>query len=599
MISNTQHQVDGSFLARNARKLIRQTRTQPLGARVRIAILGGSTTQEVALFLELMLLRSGLDPVIWQSEYGRYWEDGVWGNKALDQFEPELVYVHTGSHNIQNWPDLNAIEQDAAENSEREIARFSRMWEALHSRYSVPIVQNNFELPDIRVLGNLEAIQYGGCVYFTELLNAKISAEARRRPYLLLNDVHYLSARLGLENWYDPRRWLSYKIATTAQANAELANNLKALILARYGLGKKAVILDLDNTLWGGVIGDEGADAIVIGRETPSGEAYTAFQEYLQRLRKRGIVLAVASKNYDATAREGFNHPDSVLTVSDFSSFKANWNSKTESIREIAHELNLGLDSFVFVDDSPAERLLVSAQLPEVVVPEIGEDPAGYIRSLDRGNFFETTSLSAEDFGRTAQYAANAKRNEHQAKFADYAEFLDFLQMQAETGPFEPKYFNRITQLTGKTNQFNLTTKRLSRSEIEACASEPKCITRYIRLSDRFGDFGVVSVAIGRIDGEVLNIELWLMSCRVLKREVELLMLDEIVRAAKRLGATHLHGFYFRTQKNDMVSRHYDALGFTRVGGADNASEWILPIDGYSPRNAHIEIVTQFKAEIL
>ena len=581
--------VDGPYLARNARKLIRQLRAQPLERKVRIAILGGSSSQEIALFLEVLLLERGFDPLFWQSEYGRFWEDGALGSEELDAFAPDLIYVHTGTRNIRNWPAPTATEAEAQAAAEAEIERFRQVWDGLKSRQAV-VIQNNFELPDTCILGNFDAVHPAGRVGFTERLNALVAAEVRQRPYLVLNDVRYLSALIGLDHWSDPARWFSYKLATTPQGSAALAFSLTALICARYGLSRKVLVLDLDNTLWGGVIGDDGADAIVIGRETPRAEAHTAFQEYARQLRQRGIVLAVASKNEDATARSGFAHPDSVLGIDDFSGFKANWEPKDANIQSIAHELSLGLDSFVFADDNPAERALVESQLPMVAVPGIGSDPAGFVRILDRNRYFETLSLSAEDLARSTQYAGNAKRNELQGKFADYGEFLASLEMSAETGPFTAMYLDRIAQLTGKTNQFNLTTRRYSRTEIEAIARDPAFVTRYIRLTDRFGDNGLISVAIGRRDGETLHLDLWLMSCRVLKRDVELLMLDELADAAREAGATMLRGYYFRTPKNNMVCGHYEKLGFVRDGGTGDASEWLLSLGSYRPRNVHIRV---------
>jgi HAD superfamily phosphatase (TIGR01681 family) len=327
--------VDAAHLARNARKLIRQLRGSPVQHKARVAILSGSTTQELALFLEVLLLERGIDPTFWHSEYGRYWEDSVLGNEELDAFAPDLIYVHTGAHNIRNWPALSASEADVQSAAEMELERFRQMWDTLGSRSRAAILQNNFELPDTRILGNFDAIHPAGHVAFTARLNALMADEVRQRPNLILNDVHYLSARVGLDQWYDPARWFGYKLATTPQGSAALAFNLGVLIAARYGLSKKVLVLDLDNTLWGGVIGDDGPDAIVIGRETPRAEAYTHFQEYARQLRERGVVLAAASKNEDSIARQGLAHPDSVLRSEDFSSFKVNWEPKHENVQNI------------------------------------------------------------------------------------------------------------------------------------------------------------------------------------------------------------------------------------------------------------------------
>ena len=581
---------DAAYLARNARKLIRHLRSSALERSVRIAILGGSTSQEVALFLEVLLLERGFNPVFWHSEYGRYWEDGVLGNADLDAFAPDIVYVHTGSQNIRDWPELPTTESDAQTAAEVHVRRFAAIWDGLEARTQAMIFQNNFEFPDNRILGNLDAVHPAGQVSYTTRINALLAMEIRQRPNVILNDICYLSARIGLDNWYDAQRWFSYKIPVTPQASAAIAFSLVCLVSARYGLSKKVLVLDLDNTVWGGGIGDDGPDGIVIGRETPRGEAYTCLQEYGLRLRQRGVVLAVSSKNDDRTARQGFAHPDSVLRVEDFSAFKANWDPKDENIRSIAHELSLGLDSFVFADDNPFERSLVAAQLPSVTVPELGDDPASFARILDRNQFFEPLAISSEDLDRLNQYAGNAKRNELQATYLNYGEFLASLDMSAEVGSFIPTYLDRIAQLTGKTNQFNLTTKRYSAAEIASIAQNNQYVTRYIRLSDRFGDNGLISASIGRIEGETLHVELWLMSCRVLKRDVELLMLDELVRAAQQTGVELLRGYYFRTAKNEMVQNHYGKLGFVCTRNSNDSSEWTLHIKGYQPHNKYIHL---------
>lgn len=582
--------LNGALLAQKARRLVRQLRERGVGERtVRVAMLGGSTTQEVALFLELMLLERDLNPAMWQSEFGRFWEDGAMGNAELAAFAADIVWVYTSSRNVIHWPAVGASDDEVEAAAEMEIARLRQVWDGLQERGQALIVQNNFELPDVRMFGNLDAVLPSGRVAFTNRLNELIAAEVRQRPYLVLNDVHYLSARVGLDQWSEPGRWFRYKLTTTPQGSAEMAFNMAALVSARYGLSRKLLVLDLDNTVWGGVIGDDGAEAIVIGRETPQAEAYADFQQHARRLRERGIVLAVSSKNDDAVARSGFVHPDSVLKVDDFSAFKANWEPKHQNIEAIAHELSLGLDSFVFADDNPAERALVQAQLPMVAVPDIGAEASEFVRALDRQQYFEALSLSAEDLARTEQYAGNAKRNELQAKFASYDEFLASLEMRAEAGPFVPVYLERIAQLTGKTNQFNLTTRRYSQAEIAAMASDARTVTRYIRLADKFGDNGLVSVAQGVIDGDALRIDLWLMSCRVLKRDVELLMLDELAEAALALGLKRLRGVYIRTAKNGMVAGHYERLGFAQICGDESMSQWNLDLDGYVRQSKYID----------
>ena len=362
---------------------------------------------------------------------------------------------------------------------------------------------------------------------------------------------------------------------------------------ATLGRAKKCLILDLDNTLWGGVIGDDGVGKLQIGKETPLGEAYTAFQRYCLSLRERGVLLAVCSKNDPEIARSGFDHPDSILKLSHFSSFQASWDPKPEGIAKIASELNLGMDSFVFVDDNPAERAIVRGQLPMVSVPEVGSEVAAFPGLIQAGRYFEMVALSQEDLARAEAYTANSARTALQSKFKDYGEYLDSLQMVAEVAPFKPVYLERITQLINKSNQFNLTTRRYTLAEIEEIANDHRFVPIYGRLSDVFGDNGLVSVIIGRLEEAALQLDLWVMSCRVLKRQMEFAMLDMLVVAAKAAGASKITGRYSRTPKNGMVADHYRSMGFQLVSAPDDLdhSTWELDLSTYSPKTAHIRIL--------
>jgi FkbH-like protein len=341
------------------------------------------------------------------------------------------------------------------------------------------------------------------------------------------------------------------------------------------------------------VIGDDGVDRLVLGRETPLGEAYTAFQEYCLSLRARGVLLAVCSKNDDETARQGFAHPDSVLKLEHFSAFKANWESKHENILAIAEELNLGVDSFVFVDDNPAERALVEAQLPQVAVPDVGSDVAGYSSIIESYRYFEAASLGEEDLARANLYAENAQRATLSQTFSNYGEYLDSLEMTAEIDAFCTTYLERIAQLTNKSNQYNLTTRRYTLAEIDAASRNNQQIGLYGKLSDRFGENGLVSVVLGSIDDRRLYLDLWLMSCRVLKREMEVAMLDVMVARARARGLSELVGCYLPTAKNHMVADHYEKLGFSALSHNEEtgATAWSLDITSYEPRSRHIRIL--------
>ena len=575
------------------RRSLRRTLSAAEGLKeIRIAVLGGTTTNELVDLVEVLLLNEGFRPTFYQSDYGRYYEDAVLEPQTIAAFKPDIVYVHTCSLNIQGWPPVSCSEGDLPGYVEREMNRFRAIWRSLESNVGCQVIQNNFELPAEAILGNLDAVSAGGSSRFVAELNRAIAAEAAANPKLLMQDLHSIAARLGISRWFDAERWFSYKVANTVEGTFAIASSLQAMIGAMYGRSRKVLVLDLDNTLWGGVIGDDGADKILIGRETPIAEAYTAFQEYCLRLRDRGILLAVCSKNNDDVARSGFAHPDSVLKLEHFSAFKANWEPKHENILEIARELNLGVDSFVFVDDNPAERAIVEAQIPGIAVPEVGNEVARFIPILDAARYFEPVALGKEDLARARLYEENAQRAQLEQKFANYGEYLDSLEMVAEIDVFNPTYMERIAQLTNKTNQFNLTTRRYTLAEIEATVSSGKHIGIYGKLADRFGDNGLISIVLGRIDAETLHLDLWLMSCRVLKREMELAMLDGVALRARAAGLTRLIGYYLPTKKNGMVAEHYALLGFEKIGQhADGATEWALDLTDYLPRTTHMRIL--------
>ncbi len=556
---------------------------------IRLAILTGSTANELVELLELHLLASGFRAACYISEYDKYYEEAVLAPAGLIAFRPDFVYIHTSYVNLKHLSTVPCSEEQLAENVMAELSPFRQMWKSLRENIGCQVIQNTFELPPYAILGNLDSVLPGGHSRFVQELNLALALEAARNPTLLLQDLMRLSSEIGLAHWFDRERWFSYKLISSPEGSLALARSLCAQINAGRGRSRKVLVLDLDNTLWGGVIGDDGPDRIIIGRETPLGEAYTAFQEYCLALKNRGVILAVCSKNDEEIAEQGLSHPDSVLKLTDFSSFRVNWDPKHENLQQIAHELNVGIDSLVFVDDNPAERAIVAAQLPAVAVPDVGSEPAQYASILQRGRYFEAASLTVEDFERTNLYAGNARRAAEKEKFGDYGEYLDSLEMTAEIDVFKPVYLDRIAQLTNKTNQFNLTTTRYTVAEIEAIAANPQFIGIYGKLTDRFGDNGLVSVLIGRKDGMDLHIELWLMSCRVLKRDMESAMLDVIVERARDRGARRVIGRFIPTSKNGMVADHYPKLDFRRLcEGEGQESLWALDLSDYRPRNKHI-----------
>jgi FkbH-like protein len=582
--------VSPAEILRKRRSLRKGLIDQPNLLPVRIAILGGSTTTEVRSILELFLLDHGLRPAFYESGYNRYSEDIQFQNQELVQFEPDIVFLHTTWQNVSQFPQLLENDERVEQRVKEEAARFEALWEGIHAKFGAIIIQNNFDLPRLRPLGNLEASESYSRVNFLMRLNAEMAAYARQHPNFLINDIHYLSAQVGLDVWYGPTYWYSFHMAVSPAATVTLAQNVAAIIKSVYGKTKKCLVLDLDNTLWGGVIGDDGMQNLLLGKDHSVGEAFLDFQKYVKDLKRRGVILAVCSKNDPANAREGFSHPDSVLALDDFSAFKANWDPKPENIRAIASELNVGLDSIVFVDDNPAERALVAGQLPEVATPDVGSDVARYAQVLEAEHYFDVHAIVKDDLSRSHYYKANQERDSYQSSFNDYGEFLTSLEMTAEIAPFSSLYLERITQLINKTNQFNLTTRRYTAAEVEAIAQDSSCVTLYGRLIDRFGDNGLVSVVIGHVNQDALEIDLWLMSCRVLNREMELAMFDVLTEACQARGIRKMIGRYIPSKKNSMVAGHYAGLGFKRdQRSTEDMQLWTSDVrEGESPKSKHI-----------
>lgn len=557
----------------------------------KIAVLGGSTTHDIKDMIELFLLNEGIQPSFYESEYAQYWQDAMFDNPSLAGFEPDIIFIHTSNRNITTYPQLTDSAQEVESLLDAEFQKFSSMWDKLSGTYSCPIIQNNFEYPSYRLLGNQDAYNIHGKTNFITRLNMKFYEYAQTHPHFFINDINYLSADYGLEQWSDPFYWHMYKYCLCLAAIPKLAYSVSNIIKSIFGKNKKAFALDLDNTLWGGVIGDDGADNIEIGSETSMGQAYTEFQTYLKEHKDLGILLNIASKNEHENALAGLTHPDGVIRPEDCIVIKANWEPKSCNVAEMAKELNLGLDSFVFVDDNPAEREIINQQLPQVAAAKISR-VEHYIQEIDRVGYFEATYLSSEDLKRNTMYKENIERSKQQASFADYSEYLRSLTMKATVKSFEPLYMSRIAQLTNKSNQFNLTTKRFTQEEIENVAADGKHITLYGRLEDKFGDNGIVSLVVGEIDGDVLHMSLWLMSCRVLKRDMEFAMMDELVKACQERGITKIMGYYYPTAKNGMVRDFYAKQGFTKVSEDEQGNTtWSFVIDkSYQPKNTVIEV---------
>lgn len=439
--------------------------------------------------------------------------------------------------------------------------------------------------PFPRLLGENEARLAASPAALLARLQQALRAAASADDVDLI-DLDHWAGRRGIEWWHSRSLWHRAKQEVGPLATPLYGDLVARVLAARYGRSAKCLVLDLDNTVWGGAVGDDGVEGIVIGQGSASGEAHLAFQRFAQQLARRGIILAVCSKNDDAVARRAFDeHPEMILRLGDIGCFVANWTDKATNLRRIAGELNIGLDALVFADDNPFERNLIRAEVPEVFVPELGEDPADFAQIIADAGCFETAAVTSEDVAKTAQYRANARRQRLAEQATDLDAYLAALDMTLQHAPFDAIGLKRIVQLINKTNQFNLTTRRYTEGEVRALLADPNAMTLQMRLVDRFGDNGMIGVVIGRKDREAgaLTIETWLMSCRVLGRRVEEATLALVVGAAQRDGFATVVGQYAPTTRNGMVAHHYAKLGFTQSAGlANGRTDWTLQVDRYS-----------------
>ncbi|MBT4732769.1 HAD-IIIC family phosphatase [Candidatus Woesearchaeota archaeon] len=586
---NLQYPLDIDMILRKKKSIKKELLLKNFFIEKNIAILGGSTTSEIKNILELFLLDNGIKANFYESEYNKFYEDALFGNDDLNKFNPDIVYVHTTNLNIIKYPKLKDNEDEIKSLLDNEIQRYKSIWSSL-SKFDCAIVQNNFDYTIDRSLGNLDCSDIHGKTYFINQLNAEFSKSAREIKNLYINDINYLSSYIGLKSWFDKSMWHQAKYALSLDSIPELCFNLSKILNSIFGKTKKCLVLDLDNTCWGGVIGDDGLDGIYIGTETAIAETFTALQKYAKELKERGVTLAVCSKNDFKNAKEGFEHPESILTFDDFTSFKANWDPKHQNIMDIAKEINIGIDSLVFIDDNPVERDIVLSQVPSVSVPNVGDDVIHFIKYIDRNGYFEPISLLADDINRNQYYEDNKKRAVKESTFKSYDEFLLSLDMTADIKSFSSIYLDRTTQLTNKTNQFNLTTKRYTAGEIETIASSDKYIKIYGKLTDKYGDNGLIAITIGRVKKEKCHIDLWLMSCRVLKRDMEFAMLDELVRKCKEQSVSKIIGYYYKSAKNNMVSDLYEKFGFSLTDIKDEDTVWKLDITNYENKNKFIGV---------
>jgi FkbH-like protein len=586
LVALATYALDGNQLTALARRRDRLTRGEaPFGLdRVRLGVIGGGTLDLVVPQIAASGLRHGL----WLDMV-----DTAFGLGLVELLDPASTF-HRAKCDVVllafDYRDLlpaGAVAHGAEQAAAAALDQLAMLAAIIRDNGVVPIVQTLAPPPETE-LGSFDLWRDDGLLRAIAAVNFGLR-DAVAASGAALFDVGALAAQIGLDEWHDPAAWFMAKLQFAPACVPRYAEGVARVVSALRGRSRRCLVLDLDNTLWGGVLGDDGIAGIRLGHGSAEGEAHLALQAHALALRACGIVLAISSKNEEGLVRKALReHPDMLLREDHFAVIHANWIDKASNLEAIAEGLALGLGSLVFVDDNPAERALVRQKLPSVAVPELPGDPALYVRTLAAGGYFEAVALSAEDRARSGYYEGNARRRDMAARHGGLTDYLASLAMTISFAAFKPVDRTRIAQLIAKSNQFNLTTRRHSEVDIEAMEVDPVVLTLQVRLSDTFGDNGLISVVIGRlIDAMTLEIDTWLMSCRVLGRRVEEAVLHELCLRACERGVTTLRGIYRPTVRNGLVRDHYARLGFERVGDQDDGGEiWqrnLVPIDAELP----------------
>lgn len=552
-------------------------------AEVRLALLSSHSIDHLVPAIRVAGLDRGLAIATHVGDYGLYNQALLQGDASLDAFAPQFILLALDEGALLPPLPLRTARAEVYQAVDAAVDRLRRLWDGARTRFGANPIQQTLLAPALSLFGSYDAQVHASPAALCDALNAAIRIAAREEGVLLFDLDRQCPHSVDGSPRTDPIRWHQAKQLINP-AIAPLHGDLLARLLgAAKGASRKALILDLDNTLWGGVIGDDGIEGIKLGQGSADGEAFLAFQRYAAQLGERGVILAVCSKNEEAVARAAFEHPEMKLALADFACFIANWGDKAGNIRAIAQRIGIGLDSLVFVDDNPAERDIVRRELPKVAVPELPEDPALYAECVAAAGYFEAVALTEDDLARTRSYAANAARRESLERTTDMAGYLRSLDMVLKARPIDMIDRPRAVQLINKSNQFNLTTRRRTEQELDALLKAPQTVAYAFRLADRFGDNGLISVVIARPDpewpdGELL-IDTWLMSCRVLGRGVEAAVLGAVARAAEGCNASALIGEYRPSGRNMMVATHYEQLGFAPLDrpAETTSSFWRMP----------------------
>jgi FkbH-like protein len=561
--------------------------------RVGLAVLASSTIDHLLPAIRVGGLRRRLLVDTYAGSFGQYRQELMDPASELQAFKPEMILLSLVSHETIAGVPLTASAEEARAAVAATIDDLRVLWRKARENLGATVIQQTFLDVTETLFGSYDQMVPGAPARVVSDLNAQLAVAAAQEGILLL-DVTRSSARDGIDAWFDVARWLQGKIEIAPRAAPIYGDLVARLIGARRGQSKKCLVLDLDDTLWGGVIGDVGLEGIVLGEGSAAGEAHLALQRYAKALKSRGIILAVCSKNEAAIAEAAFReHPEMLLKRADISAFIVNWTDKAQNLRAIAEQLNIGLDSLVFVDDNPAERARVRASLPMVAVPELPDDPAHYVRSIADAGYFEAVTFTVEDRQRVEQYAANAERESLRGSLESMDDFLRGLDMSLVFGPVTAVELARATQLINKTNQFNTTTRRYTAEELSALTGDPENITLQFRLIDRFGDNGIVSVLIlcrDEQDPGLFELVSWVMSCRVFGRQLEYEAMNIAVESARARGARTLHADFIATARNAVIKDLFSKLGFVRRPGPapEGTTRWAVDLADYAIQPTYI-----------
>lgn len=548
-------------------------------APFRLGIISNATTHFLVPVLEATAARHGILLECVEAEYGQVMQSALDTSSSIHRAKCDAVLIAVDQRGLPLVPspgDADGAEQAVA----ASLEQLNAIRAGLGQQGSAVCIVQTLPRPVDALFGSFDAALPGTPRQLADELNRRLAVSLAGSQDLLL-DVAHLAETVGLSRFHDAKLWNMAKVPFSSSVLPLYAEHVCRLLAALRGKSKKCLVLDLDNTVWGGVIGDDGLEGILIGQGDATGEAHLEVQRTALALRQRGVVLAVSSKNNDDVARGPFaKHPEMLLREEHIAVFQANWQDKASNLRAIASELSLGLDSLVFLDDNPAERELVRRLAPEVAVPELPSDPALYARTLLAAGYFEAVTFSEEDRKRAALYQDNARRVALQKQAGDLDAYLASLDMRLTVQPFDDTGRSRIAQLINKSNQFNLTTRRYTEPQVAELESDPSVFTMQVRLADTFGDNGMISVIVCRTVADAWEIDTWLMSCRVLGRKVEQAVLAELIEQARARGAQQLLGVYLPTEKNKLVEDHYEKLGFSLLERDETGkSRWQLAFD--------------------